>query len=143
MHTREIAAYGGLVHRMPLYAFLFLFFTLGNVGMPGTSGFVGEILSMIGAFKVNSWVAFFAAFGVILSAAYALRLYRMVIYGDLTKQALMSIPDLDRRELAMLGALMAFALFLGFNPGPALSVFAPSVDLLLENYNAALAGGGA
>ena len=88
MHTREIAAYGGLVHRMPLYAFLFLFFTMGNVGLPGTSGFVGEILTMTGAFKVNSWIAFFAAFGVILSAAYALRLYRQVVYGALTKETL-------------------------------------------------------
>lgn len=139
MHTREIAAYGGLVHRMPLYAFLFLFFTLGNVGLPGTSGFVGEILAMTGAFKVNSWIAFFAAFGVILSAAYALRLYRQVIFGDLTKEALMAIPDIDRRELAMLVVLMGFALFLGFNPGPALSVFSPAVDLLIENYDAALA----
>ncbi len=142
MHTREIAAYGGLVHRMPLYAFLFLFFTLGNVGMPGTSGFVGEILSMVGAFKVNSWIAFFAAFGVILSAAYALRLFRQVMYGELTKEALMAIPDLDRRELGSLGVLMLFALYLGFNPGPALSVFSPAVDLLISNYDAALAGGG-
>ncbi|MEO1251627.1 MAG: NADH-quinone oxidoreductase subunit M [Pseudomonadota bacterium] len=142
MHTREIAAYGGLVHRMPLYAFLFLFFTLGNVGLPGTSGFVGEILAMTGAFKVNSWIAFFAAFGVILSAAYALRLYRQVIYGELTKDALQAIPDVNTRELAMLGALMAFALFLGFNPGPALSVFAPSVDILMQNMDAALAGTG-
>ena len=143
MHTREIAAYGGLVHRMPLYAFLFLFFTLGNVGLPGTSGFVGEILSMTGAFKVNSWIAFFAAFGVILSAAYALRLYRQVVYGEITNPALKEIADVDRRELAMLGVLMAFALYLGFNPGPALSVFAPAVDLLIENYDAALAVGGA
>ena len=140
MHTREIAAYGGLVHRMPLYAFLFLFFTLGNVGLPGTSGFVGEILAMTGAFKVNSWIAFFAAFGVILSAAYALRLYRQVVYGELTKEALMDISDVNTVELAMLGSLMAFALYLGFNPGPALSVFAPSVDILIENYNAAIAG---
>ncbi len=139
MHTREIAAYGGLVHRMPLYAFFFLFFTLGNVGLPGTSGFVGEILAMTGAFKVNSWIAFFAAFGVILSAAYALRLYRQVIYGDLTKEALMDIPDLNKRELfLLLTPLMFFALFLGFNPGPALNVFAPSVDLLMDNMNAAL-----
>ncbi len=141
MHTREIAAYGGLVHRMPLYAFLFLFFTLGNVGLPGTSGFIGEILSMTGAFKVNSWIAFFAAFGVILSAAYALRLYRQVMYGDLVKESLKAIPDVDMRELLSLGALMVFALYLGFNPGPALSVFAPSVDLLMEKYNAALAAG--
>ena len=142
VHTREIAAYGGLVHRMPLYAFLFLFFTLGNVGLPGTSGFVGEILAMVGAFKVNSWIAFFAAFGVILSAAYALRLYRMVIYGDLTKPALMEIPDVNRRELACLGVLMAFALYLGLNPGPALAVFSPAVDIVVENYNAALAEAG-
>ena len=138
IHTREIAAYGGLVHRMPLYAFLFLFFTLGNVGLPGTSGFVGEILTMTGAFKLNSWIAFFAAFGVILSAAYALRLYRQVVYGKLEKDALMSIADVDRRELAMLGVLMALALYLGFNPGPALNVFSPAVDLLIENYDAAL-----
>ncbi|MEO1136018.1 MAG: NADH-quinone oxidoreductase subunit M [Pseudomonadota bacterium] len=143
IHTREIAAYGGLVHRMPLYAFLFLFFTMGNVGLPGTSGFVGEILTMTGAFKVNSWVAFFAAFGVILSAAYALRLYRQVIFGKLEKDSLMAIADVDMRELAMLGVLMAFALYLGFNPGPALTVFSPAVDLLIENYDAALAAGGA
>ncbi len=142
MHTREIAAYGGLVHRMPIYAFMFLFFTLGNVGMPGTSGFVGEILTMVGAFKVNSWIAFFAAFGIILSAAYALRLYRQVMYGEMTKKALMEIPDVDRRELAMLGVLMAFSLYLGVNPGPALSVFSPAVDLIIENYNTALAGAG-
>jgi NADH-quinone oxidoreductase subunit M len=143
IHTREIAAYGGLVHRMPLYAFLFLFFTLGNVGLPGTSGFVGEILTITGAFKLNSWIAFFAAFGVIFSAAYALRLYRQVMYGKLEKEALMAITDVDTRELAMLGALMAFALFLGFNPGPALNVFSPAVDLLMNNYHAALAAGGA
>ncbi|PQA89463.1 NADH-quinone oxidoreductase subunit M [Hyphococcus luteus] len=143
MHTREIAAYGGLVHRMPLYAFLFLFFTLGNVGLPGTSGFVGEILTMTGAFKFNSWIAFFAAFGVIFSAAYALRLYRAVIYGKLEKDALKAIPDVDTRELVTLGVLMAFALYLGFNPGPALNVFSPAVDLLIENYDAALAAGGA
>ncbi len=142
MHTREIAAYGGLVHRMPLYAFLFLFFTLGNIGLPGTSGFVGEILALTGAFKVNSWIAFFAAFGVILSAAYALRLYRQVIYGELTKDALMAIPDIDRRELVSLGMLMLFALYLGFNPGPALSVFSPAVDLLIANDGAAFTGGG-
>jgi len=142
MHTREIAAYGGLVHRMPLYAFLFLFFTLGNVGLPGTSGFVGEILSMTGAFKVNSWIAFFAAFGVILSAAYALRLYRQVMYGELVKEALRAIPDVDRRELFSLAALLAFALYLGFNPGPALAVFGPSVELLMDNFHGALAGAG-
>ena len=143
MHTREIAAFGGLVHRMPFYAFMFLFFTMGNVGLPGISGFVGEFLTMAGAFKANSWVAFFAAFGVILSAAYALRLFRQVVYGELVKDSLMAIEDVNARELAMLALLMLFALMLGVNPSPTLSVFAPSVDILLNNYNAALAAGGA
>ncbi len=142
IHTREIAAYGGLVHRMPFYAFLFLFFTLGNVGLPGVSGFVGEFLTMAGAFKVNSWIAFFAAFGVILSAAYALRLYRQVMYGDLVKQTLTTIADVDRREAIILVSLLAFALILGVYPKPALDVFAPSVDVLLSGYDAALAAGG-
>ena len=143
MHTREIAAFGGLVHRMPFYAFLFLFFTMGNVGLPGISGFVGEFLTMAGAFKANSWIAFFAAFGVILSAAYALRLFRQVVYGELVKDSLMAIEDVNARELALLSVLLLFALTLGVNPGPALSVFAPAVDALLQNYNAALAVGGA
>ena len=142
IHTREIAAYGGLVNRMPLYAFIFLFFTMGNVGLPGVSGFVGEFLTMAGAFRVNSWVAFFAATGVILSAAYGLRLYRQVMYGELDKKALMGIADVDRRELFMLGALMAFALVLGFYPKPALDIFSPAVDRLIDQYDAALAAGG-
>ncbi len=143
IHTREIAAYGGLVHKMPFYAFLFLFFTMGNVGLPGVSGFVGEFLTMAGAFKVNSWIAFFAAIGVILSAAYALRLYRQVMYGDLTKTNLMAITDVTTREMAMLGALLVFALYLGVYPKPALSVFAPSVEGLISSYDAALAAAGA
>ncbi|MEO1014450.1 MAG: NADH-quinone oxidoreductase subunit M [Pseudomonadota bacterium] len=144
MHTREISAYGGLVHRMPFYAFIFLFFTMGNVGLPGVSGFVGEFLTMAGAFKVNSWIAFFAAFGVILSAAYGLRLYRQVMFGELTKDALMTIPDVDARELSMLAVLMLFALYLGVYPHPALSVFSPSVDLLMNTYDAGrlIASGG-
>ncbi|MEL6359574.1 MAG: NADH-quinone oxidoreductase subunit M [Pseudomonadota bacterium] len=140
LHTREIAAFGGLVHRMPFYAFLFLFFTMGNVGLPGISGFVGEFLTMAGAFKANSWIAFFAAFGVILSAAYGLRLFRQVMYGELVKENLMAITDVNARELGMLVTLMAFALYLGVNPSPTLSVFEPSVGVLLENYNSALAG---
>ncbi len=142
IHTREIAAYGGLVQRMPLYAFLFLFFTMGNVGLPGISGFVGEFLTMAGAFKVNSWIAFFATFGVILSAAYALRLYRQVMYGELTKPALLNIKDVDARELSMLAALMVFALVLGVYPKPALDVFAPAVEGLVSGFNAAIAAAG-
>ena len=140
IHTREIAAFGGLVHRMPFYAFLFLFFTMGNVGLPGVSGFVGEFLTMAGAFKANTWVAFFAAFGVILSAAYALRLFREVMYGKLHKTELLEIEDVNNTEMLMLGVLMAFALYLGIYPHPALSVFAPSVDALLTSYGAAIAG---
>ncbi|MEL6213199.1 MAG: NADH-quinone oxidoreductase subunit M, partial [Pseudomonadota bacterium] len=143
VHTREIAAYGGLVHRMPFYAFLFLFFTMGNVGLPGVSGFVGEFLTMAGAFKANAWIAFFAAFGVILSAAYALRLYRQVMYGDLTKEALMSISDVNPRELTLLGLLMVMALYFGVNPGLALGVFSPAVDGMLSAYSAAVASAGA
>lgn len=143
IHTREISAYGGLVHRMPFYAFLFLFFTMGNVGLPGVSGFVGEFLTMAGAFKVNSWIAFFAAFGVILSAAYALRLFRQVMYGNLAKPNLLSIEDVDKRELGMLVALMAFALVLGVYPKPALDVFAPAVESLIANFDAALIAAGA
>ena len=98
MHTREIAAYGGLVIRMPVYALIFMLFTMGNVGLPGTSGFVGEFLTLAGVFQVNTWVAFVAAFGVILSAAYALWLYRRVVFGDLIKGSLKTIQDMDRRE---------------------------------------------
>jgi len=138
MHTREIAAYGGLVRRMPFYAFFFLFFTMGNVGLPGVSGFVGEFLTMAGAFRVNSWIAFFAAFGIILSAAYALRLYRQVMYGELTKPSLMAIPDVTMREGLIFAALLAFALFLGVYPGSALTVFAPTSDALIAHFDAAL-----
>ena len=95
MHTREIAAYGGLVNRMPIYAFTFLIFTMANVGLPGTSGFVGEFLTLVGAFKVNTWVAFLATTGVILSAAYALYLYRRVIFGALEKDNLKAMQGHD------------------------------------------------
>jgi len=139
MHTREIDAYGGLVHRMPFYAFFFLFFTLGNVGLPGTSGFVGEFLTMTGAFQADTWVAFFAAFGVILSAGYALLLYRKVIFGKLEKESLMSIKDVTARETALFVPLMLGALWLGFNPSPTLHIFAPAVDALLDGGAVAVA----
>src|SRR5256712_8261049 len=106
MHTREIAAYGGLVNRMPLYAAAFMVFTLANVGLPGTSGFVGELLSLIGTFKVNIWVATLATLGVILSAAYALWVYRKVIFGTLEKPALAALKDLDGREIVALAPLV-------------------------------------
>ncbi|HEY8595746.1 MAG TPA: NADH-quinone oxidoreductase subunit M [Devosiaceae bacterium] len=134
MHTREIAAYGGLVERMPQYAFAFMIFTMANVGLPGTSGFVGEFLTMIGVFQVNTWVAFGAAFGVIFSAAYALYLYRRVIFGLMEKENLKAILDLNRRELAVLVPLAVLTIFFGFYPAPILDATAASVHALVAQY---------
>ena len=139
MHTRRIDAYGGLVNRMPLYAFCFMVFTLANVGLPGTSGFVGEFLTLIGAFRVNSWVAFFATTGVILSATYALWLYRRVIFGQLEKPELKAIADIDRREIVILAPLVALTILFGIYPAPLLDVMSASVDHLIQNYESALA----
>ncbi|WP_036259800.1 NADH-quinone oxidoreductase subunit M [Methylocapsa aurea] len=139
MHTREIAAYGGLVARMPLYAVAFMIFTMANVGLPGTSGFVGEFLTLLGAFRVNSWVAFFATTGVILSAAYALFLYRRVIFGVLDKPSLQGILDLSGREVALLAPLVALTIFYGIHPGPILDSSAASIDALIRGYDSALA----
>ncbi len=139
MHTREIAAYGGLVVRMPLYATAFMIFTMANVGLPGTSGFVGEFLTLLGAFRVNSWVAFFATTGVILSAAYALYLYRRIIFGVLDKPALAAILDLSGREVALLAPLVALTLFYGFHPGPILDSSVVSIEALIKGYDQALA----
>lgn len=139
MHTREIAAYGGLVARMPLYAVAFMIFTLANVGLPGTSGFIGEFLTLIGAFRVNSWVAFFATTGVILSAAYALYLYRRVIFGVLDKPSLAAILDLSGREVALLAPLVALTIYYGFHPQPILDSSVASVEALIRGYDQALA----
>ncbi len=140
MHTREIAAYGGLADRMPLYAAAFMVFTMANVGLPGTSGFVGEFLTLLGAFKVNTWVAFLATTGVILSATYALYLYRQIIFGPLEKPALKLLPDLSAREIAVLGPLVVLTILFGFYPAPILDVTAVSVQNLVANYEAAIAG---
>ena len=142
MHTREIAAYGGLVNRMPLFAFVFLVFTMANVGLPGTSGFVGEFLALLGTFQVNTWVAFVATTGVILSAAYALYLYRRIVFGALEKGSLRNILDLTPREGLILAPLVVLTIFFGFFPGPILDVTAASVDQLIANYNAALSAAG-
>ena len=139
MHTREIAAYGGLVNRMPKYAVVFLILTMANVGLPGTSGFVGELLTLLGVFRVNTWVAFGAAFGVILSAAYALWLYRRVIFGVLEKESLKSILDLSTREKWILYPLVVLIIFYGVYPMPIFDATQASVDALIQNYNAALA----
>lgn len=134
MHTREIEAYGGLVIRMPIYALVFMLFTMGNVGLPGTSGFVGEFLTLAGAFKTNTWVAFGAATGVILSAGYALYLYRRVVFGDLIKGSLKTISDMDRREKLLFAPLILFTLLLGIYPSLVLDIIGPSVEALLQNF---------
>jgi NADH-quinone oxidoreductase subunit M len=138
MHTREIAAYGGLASPMPVYAFCFMVFTLANVGLPGTSGFVGEFLTLLGAFRANTWVAFLATTGIILSAAYALWLYRRMIYGALDKVSLRSIADLGYREVLVMAPLVLLVVFFGFYPAPVLDVTAVSVKKLVFNYEAAL-----
>jgi len=138
MHTRDIAAYGGLVERMPRYAFAFMVFTMANVGLPGTSGFVGEFLTMMGVFQVNTWVGFGAAFGVILSACYALWLYRRVIFGALTKESLKGILDLNLREKVILYPLIVLTIVFGFYPAPILDTTAAAVDKLVAQYQASV-----
>ena len=130
LHTREIAAYGGLVQHMKWFAFFFLFFSMGNVGLPGISGFVGEILPMVGAFQVNTWVAALSALGMILAASYGLRLYREVVFGTVTNPEVAKMPDLDRREMGLLTVLAAMALFLGIYPSPTLAVFRPATEFV-------------
>jgi NADH-quinone oxidoreductase subunit M len=138
MHTREIAAYGGLVNRMPLYAMVFMVFTMANVGLPGTSGFIGEFMTLIGTFKISIPTTVFATTGVILSACYALWLYRKVVFGALVKPSLMSIKDLTLRECVTLFPLLALSIFFGVYPKPVLDMSAASVQQLVNNYTTAV-----
>ncbi|RJT41901.1 NADH-quinone oxidoreductase subunit M [Mesorhizobium waimense] len=138
MHTRDIDAYGGLVNNMPKYATVFMIFTMANVGLPGTSGFVGEFLTMLGVFRVNTWVAFFAATGVVLSAAYALWLYRRVIFGALTKESLKGLLDLSTREKAIIYPLVVLVIFFGVYPAPIFDATAESVKALVTNVTASI-----
>jgi NADH-quinone oxidoreductase subunit M len=139
MHTRDIAAYGGLVNRMPVYAAVMLLFTMANVGLPGTSGFVGEFLSLMGVFQVNTWVAAVATTGVILSAGYALWLYRRVVVGDLIRENLKAITDMDRRERAILAPLAVMTILLGVYPALVTDVIGPSTAALVDAHEVALA----
>jgi NADH-quinone oxidoreductase subunit M len=138
MHTREIAAYGGLVNNMPKYAVVFMVFTMANVGLPGTSGFIGEFLTLLGIFKANTWVAVFATTGVVLSAAYALWLYRKVIFGALTKESLKGLLDLSGREKVILYPLVVLVIFYGVYPAPIFEATTASVNALLDNVTASL-----
>jgi NADH-quinone oxidoreductase subunit M len=138
MHTREIAFYGGLVNRMPWYAAVFMLFTMGNVGLPGTSGFVGEILSMTGGYKASTWTAILAATGIILSAVYMLTLYRRVVFGVIENPKLVTITDLERREVLIFAPLIAATLFMGVQPNSVFNLTASSVDQLVRVYQAAI-----
>jgi NADH-quinone oxidoreductase subunit M len=138
MHTREIAAYGGLVNRMPLYAMVFMVFTMANVGLPGTSGFIGEFMTLIGTFKVSVPTVVFATTGVILSAAYALWLYRKIVFGALVKPSLATIKDMTFRECLTLFPLVALTILFGVYPKPVLDMSAASVQQLVNNYATAV-----
>jgi NADH-quinone oxidoreductase subunit M len=138
MHTLMIDRYGGLVHRMPVYAFVFLLFTLASVGLPGTAGFVGEFLSLVGAFQASTWVAFLATTGIILGAAYMLWLYRRVVFGALTRDDLKSILDLSPREIAVFAPLVVLALWMGIYPSSFLAPMSASVANLVEQYESAV-----
>ena len=138
MHTRDIAAYGGLVNRMPAYALIFMFFTMANVGLPGTSGFVGEFLTLMGMFQYNTWIAAIATSGVIFSAAYALWLYRRVVFGALIKEALKTIEDMTARERWIFAPLVVMTLLLGVYPSLVTDIIGPSTEHLINNYHAAI-----
>jgi NADH-quinone oxidoreductase subunit M len=138
MHTREIAFYGGVVNRMPHYAAVFMLFTLGNVGLPGTSGFVGEILTMTGVYGVSTWTALFAATGVILSAVYALTLYRNVVFGEIRNPQLMAITDLNWRETAIFAPLLIATLAMGLYPKLIFAFTTASAQALSAAYRAAI-----
>ena len=134
MHTREIAAFGGLTSLMPHYAFVFLLFTMANVGLPGTSGFVGEILTMTGVYQVSTWAALVAATGVIFSAVYALNLYKRVMFGVVTNEALKGITDLSLREKMIFAPLVLGTLILGIYPNLVFDFTTKSVDSLVSVY---------
>jgi NADH-quinone oxidoreductase subunit M len=140
MHSRLIQSYGGLVHRMPLYAFVFLLFTLASVGLPGTSGFIGEFLALVGAYQVNTWVAALATIGIILGPAYMLWLYRRVVFGELTKEDLKGILDLSPREIAIFAPMIVLVMVLGIYPEPFFDVLRVSVANLVAQSGGAVDG---
>jgi NADH-quinone oxidoreductase subunit M len=138
MHTYEIANYGGFVQRMPLYALAFMVFTLANIGLPGTTGFIGEFLTLLGTFQTNSWVAFFVTIGTILSACYALYLYRRIIFGVIEKPNLMGLADLNGREVLVLLPLGLLTIFYGEHPQPIIDASAASIDQIISGFQHAV-----
>jgi NADH-quinone oxidoreductase subunit M len=135
--------YGGLVHKMPAYSLIFMIFMLASVGLPGTGGFVGEFLILVGAFKANSWVAALAATGVILGAVYMLYLYRRVIFGKLTKEHLLKIKDLSPREMMVFAPLIMLIFWMGIYPSPFLDIMHVSVNNLIDRVVSAQAASAA
>ncbi|WP_404378909.1 NADH-quinone oxidoreductase subunit M [Caenispirillum salinarum] len=142
LHTREIARYGGLANNMPRYALVFMIFMLASVGLPGTSGFVGEFLIILGVFQVNTWVALLAATGLILGAMYMLWLYRQVIFGKLDKDDVKAMLDLSKREIAILAPLVVLVLWMGIYPASFLDPMSVAVENLISNYQVALEAAG-
>jgi NADH-quinone oxidoreductase subunit M len=138
MHTYEISAYGGLGQRMPLYAVVFMLFTLANIGLPGTTGFIGEFLTLIGTFQINNGVAFLATTGTILSACYALYLYRRIIFGVIEKPSLMGIADLTGREVVTLAPLALLIIFYGIHPQPIIDASAASIEQIIAGFERAV-----
>ena len=138
LHTREIADYGGLADNMPKYALVFMVFTMASVGLPGLSGFVGELLVLVGAFKANTWVATLAATGMILGAAYALWLYRKVVFGTITRDAVRAMADMNMREVVVFAPLVLVTVWMGIYPASFLDIMDASVGKLIAEYQAAL-----
>ncbi|MDB5689416.1 MAG: NADH-quinone oxidoreductase subunit, partial [Sphingomonas bacterium] len=143
LHTREISRYGGLANNMPGYALLFLLFTMASVGLPGTSGFVGEFLAMMGVYQFNSWAGLVAVTGIITGAAYMLYLYRRVVYGPLDKPEVAAMPDLSRRELALLVPIAAVVLWMGIYPESFLRPMRGDVGVLLARLERSAPAGDA
>ena len=142
LHTRELSRYGGIVSNMPKYATIFMILMLGSVGLPGTSGFVGEFLILLGTFQVDTLIAALSATGVILGAAYMLMLYKRVVFGPRENRDALAMPDLNKRELSLLIPLVALVLWLGVFPSDVMNKISPSVDKLIAEYNEKLAKAG-
>jgi NADH-quinone oxidoreductase subunit M len=142
IHSREITRYGGLADRMPKYALVFMFFTMASVGLPGTSGFVGEFLVIIGALQVNFWLALLGGLGMILGAAYMLYLYRRVIFGRLTKADLRAILDLSPREITVFAPLVLITLWMGVYPTSFTRFFDAAVTQMVQHHTQAMAAPG-
>jgi NADH-quinone oxidoreductase subunit M len=138
MHTREIARYGGLADRMPAYALVFMLFTMASIGLPGTAGFVGEFLVLVGAFRVNFWLALLGSAGMVLGAAYMLYLYRRVVFGKITRDDLKAILDLSPREMAVFAPLVVLTLWMGIYPSSFTGVFDASTGALVQGHEQAM-----